>query len=68
MLKISKQALSCPGPRCARSAGGIRCRIDPGIQKWLFISKGGFSGTGGAQHAGHVAAQQDHVPYRHPSF
>jgi len=48
MLKISKQALSCPGPRCARSAGGIRCRVDPGAQRWLFISEGNFSGPGGA--------------------
>ena len=68
MLKISKRALSCPGPRCAPSAGGIRCRIDPGVQKWLFISKGSFSGAGGAQHAGHGAAQRDRMSYEHPGF
>lgn len=68
MLKISKQAFSCPGPRCAHSAGGIHCRIDPGVQKWLFISEGSFSGTGGAQHAGHVAAQRDRMTYEHPGF
>lgn len=57
MLKISKQALSCPG--CARSSGGIRCNADLRAQKWVFISTGNFSGMGGAQHTGHVVTQWD---------
>lgn len=57
MLKISKQALSCPG--CACSSGGIRCHTDPEAQKWVFISTGNFSGTGGAQHTSRVVTQWD---------
>lgn len=57
MLKISKQALSCPGSAC--SSGGICCHADPRAQKWVFISAGNFSGTGGAQHTGHVVTQWD---------
>lgn len=51
------KALSCPG--CACSSGGIRCHADPGAQKWVFISMGNFSGTGGAQHAAPVVTQRD---------
>lgn len=55
MLKISKQALSCPG--CACSSGGILYHAESGAQKWVFISTGNFSGTGGAQHKGQVVTQ-----------
>lgn len=68
MLNVSKQALSCPSPRCTNSARGICCRIDPGVQKWLFIPEWDFSGTGGTQHADRVATQQDHMPSLHPVF